>query len=123
MKKLFLILMCCFVATISTHQTMAGDARVAKIDTEYDIFAANFTDGHLGIYFTGINGGTGTRGYVEPHSSNKLGPVPEGTYSVLITTNAGGTHTFCVNGQCVTNDNGQATFTVDVNSSVYITVE
>lgn len=126
MKKLFLILICCAIATVFTYPTMAGDNRVITkpaIDNEYDIFAANFTDGQVGIYFTGINGGAGTRGYVSPHSSNRLGPIPEGTYNVLITTNAGGTNTFCVNGQCVTNDNGQATFTVDVTATVYITVE
>jgi hypothetical protein len=122
MKKLFLMLICCIIiAAISAHQTTANNNVVVEKLADYNVYASNSTDGQVAVYFTGNN--AGLRGYVAPGSSDVLGPIPGGTYSVLVTTNATGTRTFTVNGQSVTTDNGQASFNVDVTASVYITVQ
>jgi hypothetical protein len=121
MRKLFLILSYCAMVAIFAHQTMAGDGIAAGNTTEYNIMAANQTDGHIGIYFTGDD--AGIRGYVQPQNGNSFGPIPEGTYDVLITTNKAGTYTFTVNGQSVTTDKGQANFTVNVTGNVYILIQ
>lgn len=122
MKKLFLMLICCIIiATISVHQTTANNNIVVEQLADYNVYASNSTDGQVAVYFTGND--AGLRGYVAPGSSDVFGPIPGGTYSVLVTTNATGTRTFTVNGQSVTSDNGQASFNVDVTSSVYITVQ
>jgi streptogramin lyase len=121
MRKLFLILSYCAMVAIFAHQTMAGDGIAAESMSEYTIMAGNQTDGHIGIYFTGDD--AGIRGYVQPQSGNSFGPIPAGTYDVLITTNASGTYTFTVNGQSVTTDKGYANFTVDVTNNVYILIK
>lgn len=120
MKKILLILFACAIAATSVHQTMAGNKVVAQKMADYNVFVANSTDGFVAVYFTGEE--SGLRGYVSPGIPEMFGPLPEGTYELLITTNSPGTHTFTVNGQSVTSSNGMATFTVNVNTNVYITV-
>lgn len=122
MKKLFLILFCCAIAVTPVNHILAGQNIVSHLKlADYNIFASNATDGQVGIYFTGDD--AGIRGYVSPGTAEKFGPIPEGHYSVLISTNATGTRTFTSNGQTVTSSNGFANFEVDVTGSVYITVQ
>jgi hypothetical protein len=116
MRKLFLILAyCTMIAIPASHDVVAANL------TGNNIFVGNQTSGNVAIYFTGANGGA--RGYVDPNSGGSFGPIPDGTYTALVLTNAGGTPTFTVNDQSVTNANGQATFTVDVTTNVYVLVE
>ncbi|HJT72572.1 MAG TPA: hypothetical protein VJ720_01115 [Chitinophaga sp.] len=122
MKKLFLILFCCAIAATPVNHILAGQSIVSHLKfADYDVFASNATDGQVAVYFTGND--AGLRGYVSPGTAEKFGPIPGGTYSVLISTNATGTRTFTLNGQTVTSSNGFANFTVDVTSNVYITVQ
>jgi hypothetical protein len=121
MRKLILILVYCAIIAIPAHQTMASHDVVAGNLTDHNIFVGNLTNGNVAIYFTGEHGGA--RGYVGPNSGDAFGPIPAGTYNVLVLTNAGGTRTFTVNDQSITNDNGQATFTVNVTSNVYVLVQ
>jgi hypothetical protein len=121
MKKLFSILMYCTIIAIPVPRAIASHDVMPANLTDYTVFAANQTSGNVAVYFTGANGGI--RGYVAPNSGDAFGPIPAGTYTVLLVTNAPGTHTFSVNGQSATNGNGQATFTVSVTSNVYVVVQ